>query len=236
MNLVLLLVFATVVIKVTLCNDSSKCCSFDENLVKDGNSSYTCTKDITQRHQIFTRNTEFLKNSISGKCLDVVNNTFVEYSIDTNVVVEYEGDFFPKCCPLNRIYNTNLHSCVENISIPLNYINNSFVKIGLTECKLITDFKLEQQTNFLDAYTQRINSFQDFNSFCFDRTEKGSFVLRECQKDLESCKDHKCVKKCCPDGKSFVNGSKCVDTYVYGLNLSHFSQIVENHQGEYHIE
>ncbi|KAJ8958950.1 hypothetical protein NQ318_019721 [Aromia moschata] len=103
------------------------------------------------------------------------------------------------------------------------FINESFVRVGLPECKLIVDRELDED---IDLY-QTVIDVRRNPDYCIDKNEKGSFSLRQCREDVRECEHVRCVKKCCPDGQSFVNGPNCLDTYTHGLNLSYSTRIEE---------
>ncbi|XP_057653086.1 G-protein coupled receptor Mth2-like [Diorhabda carinulata] len=108
------------------------------------------------------------------------------------------------------------------------FINESLVKVGLRKCKTIIDLKFD----FFDSIKSINKSVDDF---CVDQTEYDGFVLRECRIGFDVCDKLKCIRKCCPDGQSYVNGAKCENTYEHGTNLSRFSDIVENHEENFAI-
>ncbi|XP_072393650.1 G-protein coupled receptor Mth2-like isoform X1 [Diabrotica undecimpunctata] len=237
MNLVLLLVFSSIVFKVILSDEVPKCCSAHEILSKNG-STFNCVPDLTRRLQINTNNTNHLETNPRNICYDVFEDNFV--GLKDNTVETVTGRFFPKCCPLNTVYNTKLHSCVEKIVSNNNFINETFIKVGLKNCKIVADFDLEKDADFeyklLDSSKKiRRTSLQDYSSFCVDKTESDSFVIRECQDGFDSCDNFRCIKKCCPDGQSFVNGPKCQDTYEHGINLTVLSKTVNNLEGNFAI-
>ncbi|VEN57000.1 unnamed protein product [Callosobruchus maculatus] len=70
------------------------------------------------------------------------------------------------------------------------------------------------------------------SSACLDETTRGGFIVRICE-NIEICEKTKCVHKCCPDGQSFVNGSRCKSTWIHGIDLHEFSNEVENYQDEF---
>lgn len=67
----------------------------------------------------------------------------------------------------------------------------------------------------------------DSNEFCWDKTLSSKYVVRICENDFDLCQDIRCIKKCCPDGQSFVNKASCQDTYIYGIDL-HSSKRIED--------
>ncbi|CAG9855505.1 unnamed protein product [Phyllotreta striolata] len=225
--LFLFLLFLRPSIEVRFSDDLPKCCDLDETVARTGDS-YNCTGDSTRRRQISTRNLSALKTETAGECFDVLDDAFVKIDIKTGVSEIYDGDFFPKCCPMNSVYDSELHSCIESSKYP-DFINETFVKVGLPHCKIIHDFEISP------ALYRYASGNLDKNSFCLDRNERGAFVLRRCQEGYDICRKMRCVKKCCPDGQSFVNSSKCVDTYSHGVNVSSLERFIEGSPNNYAI-
>lgn len=211
------------------CAYENKCCDSDE-IFDWVDSSYRCVKDVKKRLQVLTTKTNFLDANSDGVCVDVSTDFFL-FNISSGEVVDRKpvgGRYFPKCCPLNYTYNSALHSCEENRDFDHSFIDQSFIKVGLPHCKVIVDSELD---GFADFDYGLVNDRANPSSFCIDENEKGLLVMRECRDNLDACKDVRCVKKCCPDGQSFINRSVCYDTYTHGLNLSSFSS-VENPEGK----
>ncbi|CAG9767913.1 unnamed protein product [Ceutorhynchus assimilis] len=97
-----------------------------------------------------------------------------------------------------------------------------FLRIGLPHCKMIIDYKLNFGSNSL------LHPNLPADDYCLDNTEDNREVIRVCTDDFRLCESTKCIHKCCPDGQSFVNGSVCKPTYVYGVNLSFSENIDQN--------
>ncbi|KAJ8958952.1 hypothetical protein NQ318_019723, partial [Aromia moschata] len=208
-----------------------KCCNFGEVLAEI-DSTYGCVEDTTRRREILSENENFLGGNSSGECAEVFSTDFFIFSVDGGKIGEkrpVSERRFPKCCPLNYTYNSIHHSCEKSVASSSDFINENFINVGLPDCKVIVDYELNGTGDFEYDLVNETNSFggnqNDSGSYCIDETETGSFVKRKCEDSLEICRDKKCVKKCCPDGQSFINRAKCYDTYVHGLNLSSFSSI-----------
>lgn len=196
-----------------------KCCNYGEFL-RITDDSVHCEKNSRKRLDINTISFEFLKRNISGNCTDVTLDGFFSFFIENgNIVEETPLDVvhFPKCCPLGYNYNKKIHSCVETLRTEENFIQGTFVKAGLTQCKLIVDEEINEVP--VDIHLHN-------DTYCVDRDQTGGLIRRNCKYEIkETCEEIKCVKKCCPDGKSFVNGSTCLDTYVHGTDLAFSNQI-----------
>jgi hypothetical protein len=216
----------------------NKCCDQDSYLTKN-NSIYVCDKNEDNRVQIFTKDANFFTGNLSftGECLDVNQNIVVEYKIRNGTVIEKEinVNFFNKCCPLGYFYHSVAHSCVERDRNE-DFISQDFVRVGLPQCKVIVDYRLTPGSYDLDQGKLSIGDgsirFQD-DQFCVDKDQDDRLMARGCHEDLSVCYKTRCVRKCCPDGQSFVDGQNCKDTYVHGLNLS-FSDRINNSQGNLH--
>lgn len=209
----------------------SKCCKFGEHLTLI-NSSYECVEDNNGRLQILTNETDFLNSESSGVCAEVTTDFFI-FNISSGKIAgkrPISEKYFPKCCPLNYVYNSVSHTCEEKRKANLSHIKENFVKVGLPNCKVVVDYELNGTTDFEygligAGVKQKRNSLREPGTFCIDENEKGSFTIRECKEGFQICESIRCVRKCCPDGRSFINGSECYDTYTHGLNLSIFSNI-----------
>lgn len=204
-----------------------KCCKSGEHLQK-AHESYRCFKNVSKRVDVLTNRTDFLGKNIDGECIDITPE-FSIFNVSGGKIIErkpFEGPYFPKCCPLNYIYNTVLHSCEERPNVTHSFIREAFVKVGLPDCKIIMDIKLHKQ---VDLYGSIIEDDKS-SEYCLDENDKGTFTMRECRKNTNVCDRIRCVKKCCPDGQSFVGGRRCVDTYTNGLDLK-FSSTVQDPEG-----
>ncbi|KAJ8927552.1 hypothetical protein NQ314_019966 [Rhamnusium bicolor] len=205
-----------------------KCCK-SRDYLQIINNTYLCTENITKRLGILTNETNFLERYSEGECMDITSTDFSNFQVSGGKVVGeslINEKYFPKCCPLNYFYNSVLHACEEKENMTHGYIREIFVKVGLPSCKLIVDYDISETINLYSGIIDvRRNS-----DYCIDENEKGAYTMRECQENIEVCDYKKCIKKCCPDGKSFVNGANCVDTYTTGLNLT-FSTLIENPSG-----
>lgn len=207
---------------VTLENDLiKKCCAHGEYLNVSDWEKFECVEDKRKRLGIYTNYTNYLVDHKTGICTEITPDGFFRFEFkngrisgDTTVVERY----FPKCCPLGFNYDTKIHACRENFTIIEDYITETFIKVGLPQCQLIVDEKIVDVPSDLNP--------DDYN-YCIDQDAIGNLIKRKCDEDLRGvCSNIRCVKKCCKDGKSFVNGSNCVDTHVHGLDLTIFDQIV----------
>lgn len=191
-----------------------KCCGFGEYL-HVANGTHQCIQDTTKRLGIITDTVNYIKTHLDGECVDFTTDNFSKFLISNGNVVHQtrsEEEVFGKCCPLGYKYNSQRHACNEDPNSDQTFITRNFVRVGLPHCKLIIDKKED--------------SPEGSHEFCIDRDESGDLIRRECRETTEDCDNVRCVKKCCPDGQSFVNGATCTNTYVHGLNLS-FSKNVE---------
>nr|XP_023016750.1 probable G-protein coupled receptor Mth-like 2 [Leptinotarsa decemlineata] len=237
MKLISVTVFSIVLLKVIDCRSVNKCCKPEETFVKTGDS-FQCSEDLNKRVQVRANTTDFLKQNKRGLCFEALDSDVITLNISAEgvSVQRVTVSFFPKCCPLGYVYNAITHGCVKKPS-PADFLKEPFVKVGLTNCRLVVDTILHGTDDFQYTLLNHTGRYQRNvlypGSFCIDKTENESLVLRECQESLRTCDTIKCVKKCCPDGQSFVNGSKCVNTYEHGLNLSVFGNAVEKPNDPY---
>lgn len=208
-----------------------KCCD-SASVLKKINETYHCTEDLNQRTQIVTNSTDFIQSDQDGFCVDIENSVTLFNISDGNLtkVQNLQVELFPKCCPLNYFYNRTSHGCVEGNSGT--FFEEKFVTVGLPQCKIIVDLndkfkKFENETLYLFEKNRIIQK----GTFCIDKDQNQKYIVRTCLDNFEICESIKCVRKCCPDGQSFVNGSKCYDTYVHGLDLATFSENMDRING-----
>ncbi|KAF7274766.1 hypothetical protein GWI33_012561, partial [Rhynchophorus ferrugineus] len=195
--------------------DLIKCCPVNSVIVFE-NNTYICGNEVNSLIQILPSD----KQVTGDFCLDVFENEAYLFKGQSNFtkIKSLSLKYFNKCCPLNHFYNTQLHTCHENVSS--NRTENSssrFVRIGLPNCKIIVDS---------NGVSEKDLSELNAESYCLDRTENHSEIFRECRNDFEVCDTMRCIRKCCPDGHSFVNGSHCEATFVHGLDLN-FSEFID---------
>lgn len=218
-----------------------KCCDEGE-IFENVNGTYACTEDATKRLQIITAETGFLYLNNTKECVEVFEDFFV-FNVSSEVIIplgQVNQKVFPKCCPLNYVYNSVIHSCEETKNVDHRYIKENFVKIGLPNCRVMVDYELNETYGMDYEYVlkdsalsiPRRNSLDSIISYCIDQTQIGGYVLRECKDSIEVCKEIRCFKKCCPDGQSFIGGDKCFDTYEFGLNISELAEAITNPTGK----
>lgn len=204
-----------------------KCCGYGKYLNISDWNEFKCAQDTRNRLGINTNYTNYLIDHLSGSCIDITPDGFFNFRFENGKISGETpiGDgHFPKCCPLGYNYNTEIHACQQNITMTEYYINETFVKVGLPQCRLIVDEKIEYISPELNPQNE---------NFCIDQDNYGDLIKRNCDDNLKNvCNKMRCVKKCCPDGKSFVNGPHCVDTHVHGLDLT-FSDNIAYPLGKY---
>ncbi|CAH1105132.1 unnamed protein product [Psylliodes chrysocephalus] len=195
-----------------------KCCDFGQILYEYKNATFACIDDSTKRKSVFVPVINFIKNNPTGSCLDY-STDFYEFQFSDQKIIgktQLIEDFYPKCCPIGYMYNPIKHSCDPKNNFEHGFINRKLIKVGLPQCHIVAD----------NLLTTLDNQVIPEDGYCFDETSSG-FVRRQCTEDGDICDNMRCVKKCCPDGKSFVNGAHCVDNYEIGMDLD-FSTKIEN--------
>lgn len=216
---------------VPLISALNKCCPPDTYLKKN-NSVYFCEKDDDKRLQVFTKT-----STGEGICVEAFKKNITEYRIRNHTVLEEKQiavNFYPKCCPLGYFYNSVSHSCVWRKNMNESFIKQNFIRVGLPQCMVIVDYKLAQGNFSMELGNLYIGDLEKFKDgeFCMDLDQDGVLIARGCYEDLAVCEKYKCLRKCCPDGQSFVNGNKCKNTYEYGLNLG-FTDRINNSRGNF---
>lgn len=219
-------------------NPHQKCCPVDHVIVRE-NATLLCRLDVDKRIQTNFLKNDFITEANLGTCIDVYDgNKTAIFDVDENGDVHKKHDisvhFYPKCCHLEHAYNPKIHACQpwnvsKNIVPP-----NSFIFVGLPSCEIIQDIFISNlgglNQSVIDLRFKNDDRTFDEGKFCVDSTVSGSFVARLCE-NYDICKSIRCVRKCCQDGQSFVNGSKCKDTFKYGVNLD-VSKKIEEPEGK----
>ncbi|XP_056635981.1 G-protein coupled receptor Mth2-like [Diorhabda sublineata] len=189
---------------------------------KEGN--YFCTKSATTSSSFRISATHDVSDD-SATCIDVVDQSATIFRKNHSEYRKIEQvDLFNKCCPPNYFYDTEKRSCA-NSSNRTNIFGQNVVKIGLPQCEIISDLTVDLKTDVVwddfNVVILKTGEMYAKNQFCLDETTIGRGVVRICR-NSRFCKTVKCVRKCCPDGKSFVNGSHCEDTFVNGIQFDKF--------------
>ncbi|XP_044750825.1 G-protein coupled receptor Mth2-like [Coccinella septempunctata] len=209
-------------------NLHKKCCGDGQEIVEK-NSQFTCEKVQNARLQENFEIEDFLARNRPGTCVEIFSGKTVatfQVKNDTKSVVKLEDHgefFFPKCCPLDYRYNTTTHACEKEPGNSLGFLKmDSFVRVGLPECEIISDKILESQDvkmNGKDLILLKEMRILE-EKYCVDSTLDGKLIVRICESDYQICSQIMCIHKCCPDGQSFINGANCRDTFTHGIDLT----------------
>lgn len=207
-----------------------KCCDLNSSL-RFKNNTFTCEKKSSLRYNIITG--DILNKTGANKCVDIWNSSTVSVFTVSNQNSFSRGENVPveriehKCCPVGYEYEVTTHACTpSNKSSKYAF---RFVKVGLPHCFLIEDYIFDDLTQLSRNKTQM--QMRE-GEYCHDTVlNEEKFVLRVCRNNTEVCEKIKCIHKCCPDGQSFINGSFCMDTYVYGINFN-FTDAVSEPDGK----
>ncbi|KAL1490637.1 hypothetical protein ABEB36_013298 [Hypothenemus hampei] len=211
-----------------------KCCQKDFQVIQLENTTFQCSNTTHTRLQIQSKQYDTISNNTleNIQCVDIFQDAFHIFQLDGRTLTSnqlLDRDVFTKCCPLNHWYHKSTRSCSKQNH---EEITTQFIKIGLPHCKLIIDHTF---SNLSDAvkWTQEL----DLGTFCLDSEVAGQYVVRKCQENLNVCQSKTCVKKCCPDGQSFVGGGICRDTYHHGLRMDSpmYSRNFENISDDYEL-
>nr|CAH7749254.1 unnamed protein product [Callosobruchus chinensis] len=207
-------------IQVACCLE--KCCVGDAGIVIQ-NNSYICENDSSLELSMI-RATEDSENSVKcmeafGTSIAVFNLTSSGYSQERNIT----DQLIRKCCPRNFRYDAQTHAC-SNFSLEMATWDQIF-PIGLSHCSVIKDYQVLSMTDGLTVMNDTHVRLDQFSrviqkiSACLDETTRGGFIVRICE-DIDICDKTKCIHKCCPDGQSFVNGSRCRNDFatVHGFS------------------
>ncbi|KAJ8958953.1 hypothetical protein NQ318_019724 [Aromia moschata] len=217
---------------VTSTTELAKCCDFGSAFFTS-NGSHFCNKTDSTREML---KTNLVFNKTRGECVEILNSRLYLFEVKDSVPFARDDITYvlvPKCCPKNFSYVPSLHSCVEDNKNDL--FNTNDVSVGLPSCKITYDYELALEDEFV-VYKNYIHlpGFGEEiprGEYCVDRTTRNTFVVKAC-KSYDVCTKVQCIHKCCSDGKSFVNGSHCIDTYIYGINLDYLAQLVGNYSDD----
>lgn len=188
-----------------------KCCPRFHEMVH--NSSYTCTNEsAVMRWQLVMEDDDFLAGHVDGYCKEALGHAVYKFEVrggNVKMVGEvHETNYTSKCCPLGHVYDPHKHACTR-VSEPEEELG--VFRIGLSHCQVVVDQ--------LDETSEA--EVTNGGDRCSDRTTTQGSVLRWCHNSTDVCDNKiRCIRKCCPDGQSFVNTSKCADTHTRGVNLS----------------
>ncbi|XP_044752714.1 probable G-protein coupled receptor Mth-like 3 [Coccinella septempunctata] len=203
-----------------------KCCKSDEQIVEK-NADFTCETVKNSRLQDNFEVKDFLARNVTGTCVEISGKKVTTFQVknDTKSIEKLEdlGEiFFSKCCPLDYRYNTTIHACKKEPGNSLGFLKmDSFVRVGLPECEIISDKILESQgvkMNGKDLILLKEMRILE-EKYCVDSTLDGKLIVRICESDYRICSQIMCIHKCCPDGQSFINRTTCHDTFTNGIHL-----------------
>lgn len=126
-----------------------------------------------------------------------------------------------KCCPSNYTYISSRHFCLKNEYANQSYSQNKVVETILPDCKVVLDEEINTTVSNISK-----------NFYCINQNEKGSLMTRKCYDTLNICSEIRCIKKCCPQGQSFINTTKCSNSTVdFGFDLTEWSHVVGENTG-----
>ncbi|CAG9833810.1 unnamed protein product [Diabrotica balteata] len=199
-----------------------KCC---EKEVVFNRGVYSCKDrdDNATGSEVIRTNLEFEKDVNNTQCMDIFEKTVSKFNKEGLTMSKTEDlSVLTKCCPVEYFYNQTTRSCAK-LTNKTNSFRREILKIGL-QCEIILDMIINFKTDVIYNKTLTVLKTGETyleNQFCLDNTVDGKDVVRLC-KSWRYCKRVKCVRKCCPDGQSFVNGSFCRDTFVHGVEFQKY--------------
>lgn len=234
-----------------------KCCQANEFLTfNNQNLRFECVHNDNKLLHVLNKNIlpslhKDLSKEIS--CVDIFENEMVLNLVAFNGSFHYSETLqltpFPKCCPLNNIYDANNHMCnslINNTDIVYNNsitsemlklnLNNGFavLKVGMAECaNLLVDYKFSSLNrvhlhNNRDLTVMDINKTVAFGNYCLDNIHNSKdYIIRVCHHNFDICKKNKndkrnlrCIRKCCPDGYMYKESKECQYDFQHGLSFS----------------
>lgn len=170
-----------------------------------------------------------------ASCIDNQNGS------DTIVALNCESEekfvvpnvnYLPKCCPIDRVYDSFFQTCwgKQNVSFPTPLLNVLMhtaedvvdVEVGDPQCswnEVLVDHLVPLGNVYRDqsASIAFISGGKNYtmspNEVCVDRTEKENrLVVRTCEYEGTACRNHTCIRKCCPEGMSYFEevSTQCI--------------------------
>lgn len=201
-----------------------KCCDLGRSVVEE-NSTLVCRNSTNKRLHLTTT---FIQETIDEKlCMDNFESDFFIFEKENGTFtprVNISSKALRKCCSPGYFYNYHNKSC--DVSDDEGTLNALLITVGLPQCRIINDYVFQS----FNATKKMYKSYKE-NMKCLDQTTSGEYVLRVCE-SMSICETTRCLHKCCEDGKSFVNGSNCRDTFEKGFHLHHLSDNIENLTGK----
>lgn len=215
-----------------------KCCSYKQSLAHN-NQSYYCVEDDHRITFFEPMTPSFPKDCTKNEyCIDQLHSIgtrkeFVKLKCNRfqDETPEYIRPTFHKCCPLGKVYNETDHKCVSSSKIVseelIGDVSKQYVLYGLPNCDtVIEDLFVKNLTEIkynLDKSARVLGELASFDNYCLDETDSDKFVVRVCKSDgdckrSESDSGINCYAKCCPDGYSFVHGTKCLPSFDSGVD------------------
>lgn len=235
-----------------------KCCRLEEILFYDSaTKNHSCVLSDSRFGVVTSNVLPNFESDCTEKlvCEDVRRNDFqddfVSYRSCKTKTKTRELKMFPKCCPADKAYSEELHSCVEVAFQFAETSENSslYIKSGLSECNgVITDHKFHNLSSlFFDSIDQGIflelhNDTVQFSygNYCVDRLNGSdeAYVVRGCHKGYNVCSKRetrdevsgkrRCIRKCCPDGQIYKNGATCKDDFRHGIEFGEDERVVDS--------
>ncbi|CAH0556880.1 unnamed protein product [Brassicogethes aeneus] len=227
----LFIVVGLLLYSVATAADYEKCCAWKSSLYLN-NSTFECKVDNNTRLTFLSEKYDYISKNTDGYCVDGAKD-FTLYNIKNNVIAKSKviQEYFPKCCPLNYKFDTIKHYCVFQKPQNQQFIESKYIKIGLPQCHFIVDHKINSTEDYKieedGIHLKQNNSRFRTKNYCVEETTDNKFMVRVCQEKDDICKSTRCIRKCCPDGQSFVGGNSCMDTYDKGVDLAHNPNIMD---------
>ncbi|KAG5889457.1 hypothetical protein JTB14_016437 [Gonioctena quinquepunctata] len=167
------------------------------------------------------------------------------------------SDSIPKCCEYHQwlVLENRTVFCNKTYSDRVKVRANSVLDKNITEnAQCVEVFKSEIslfdfENVIFDRIFEKKNDVREENAavyfsktgerfsrnrYCLDETIDHRYTVRVCE-DLKICEQVRCIHKCCADGKSFINGSHCKDTFIHGLDFQFVKSFVGNYSDDFAI-
>ncbi|CAH1388364.1 unnamed protein product [Nezara viridula] len=193
------------------------------------NFSFGFSPRCNNTHQLALQGT-------NASCIDNLNGT------DSIVALNCESDeekfvvpsvnYLRKCCPVDRVYDSFLQTCwgEQKPSLPTPLVNVLLhnaegvvdVEVGAPQCpwdEVLVDHLVpvgnvyRHQSASITFVSRGKNYTMNPDEVCVDRTERqNQLVVRTCEDQRIACKNHTCIRKCCPEGMSYFEeeSTQCI--------------------------
>lgn len=220
-----------------------KCCPQQSSLLVSGGRVACLSSAHTWHYMNFTFGFPHTCNGThqpadrgdEASCIDNHNGTDSIVALDCHDdgerFVVPSVNYLPKCCPVDRVYDSLFQTCwgEQSPSLPTPLFNVLMhnaegiidVEVRVPACsrdEVLVDYLLplgnvhRHPSASITFISGGKNYTMNPDEVCVDRTEKRNLlVVRTCEEHKIACRNYTCIRKCCPEGMSYFEeeSNKC---------------------------